>query len=89
MDKAGASLVAQTVKRLPTIWKTQVQSLGKKARALLPKDEFEPSPLMEQNLLALQMNVIKKSSSISYCSGSCTEVVNICLLLQGCLELMA
>ena len=28
MDKAGASLVAQTVKRLPTIWKTQVQSLG-------------------------------------------------------------
>ena len=29
MDKAGASLVAQTVKRLPTMWKTQVQSLGR------------------------------------------------------------
>ena len=29
MDKAGASLVAQTVKRLPTMWKTRVQSLGR------------------------------------------------------------
>ena len=24
----GISLVAQTIKRLPTMWKTQVQSLG-------------------------------------------------------------
>ena len=27
---AGASQVAQTVKRLPPMWKTQVQSLGRK-----------------------------------------------------------
>ena len=28
--RTGTSLVAQTVKRLPTMWETQVQSLGRK-----------------------------------------------------------
>jgi len=31
MDSRNNSLVAQTVKNLPAMWKTQVQSLGQKA----------------------------------------------------------
>ena len=29
LDSVGASLVAQMVKRLPAVWETQVQSLGR------------------------------------------------------------
>ena len=29
ITSSGTSLVAQTVKRLPTMWETQVQSLGR------------------------------------------------------------
>ena len=74
-DKPSTSLVAQTIKLLPTMWETRFQSLGGKDP--LEKEMATHSSILAWGIPWMEEPLRKKKKKISLPTSFCLRLANI------------